>query len=231
MKLSIAAITLAAMAGSASAGIEFEPAIPFTQFDGDCSGEVLYSGQVVSIEELEYGSFCVAENIDTEAGSMVSYSRVDIASCTEDKIYENWHSCDEGCATCDGAYSAYTTWDSVNPDPVVGHCYDYVFSLDTVKTTRKIATFDSTRQINFSFDADANPDDVKMYVEMMDLGSCIADGPPVTADEPVEEMKDDMKDDMTKEDTMEEEEVESGASTLAATAAVAMGAVVTLLLA
>lgn len=222
MKLSIAALALA-MAGSASAKIVFSPPLAFTQYDGDCSGDVLYTGEVVSIEDLGMSSFCIADNIETEEGTIVSFSKVEIVSCTEDKIYENWYTCDEDCADCSDVYHAYTNWESVGPDSVVGYCYDYTFSMDTVKTERMVVgTFEETRQINFSFDASGSEEDAKMYVDMLDAGSCIAAGPPVAETMPEVE-------DVTVEEP--EEEIESGASTLAATAAVAMGAVATMLLA
>lgn len=220
MKLSIAALALA-MAGSASAKIEFSPPLAFTQFDGDCSGDVLYTGEVVSIEDLGMSSFCIADNIETEDGTIVSFSKVEIVSCTEDKIYENWYTCDEDCADCSDVYHAYTNWDSVGPESITGFCYDYTFSMDTVKSERMVVgTFDETRQINFSFDASASEEDAKMYTDMLDAGSCIVDGPPVA--ETMPEVED---------EEPEADEIDSGASTLAATAAVAMGAVATMLLA
>jgi hypothetical protein len=223
MKLSFTTLAVAAMAGSASAGVTFDPPIPFTQFDGDCDEEVVYTGEVVSINKLDYGSFCIADNINTADGPVVAYSKVDIFECDTERIYENWHHCtDDTCGECESEYQAYTNWDSIDPDNLVGFCYDYTFSMDvTEKIERKVTTFNSVRQINFSFDAYANPEDVKLYTEMMDENSCIALGPPLmqstTNDEPTAD---------------EDVAALSGASTLAATAAtLAMSAATIVLLA
>ncbi len=228
MKLSFA-LALATMTGSASAGVIFNPPLSFTQFDGGCSGETLYTGEIVSIAELDYGAFCISDNIDTDEGTIVSYSKVEISKCTEDKIYEDWSTCDEGCASCEPAYHAYTSWDSIAPETVVGYCYEYIFSMDNIAATR---SFTETRQINFSFDAGVNEEDAKTYVEMMDSASCIAAGAPVmdiTKEAPSTEIPAEIEEETEVEE--ETEEIESGASTLAATAAVAMGAVATMLLA
>lgn len=214
MKLSFSALAVAAMAGSASAALDFDPPIPFTQYDGDCTGSVLYSGEVVSIKMMEYGSFCVADNIMVGDETQVAYSRVDIVQCEADKIYENWLNCDDAdCSSCEAEYKAYTTWDSIEPADLIGHCYDYTFSADAItKSTRKVAgSFNEVHKVNFSFDDDADPADAKAYTELMDQNSCIAYGPPAVDSNvatPVDE-----------ENEEEPDEVDSGASAIGATAA------------
>ena len=227
MKLSINALALASMAGFASATQIFDPPIPFIQYDGNCDGDVIYTGGVVSINKLEEGSFCIADIIeDTEGNTETAYSRVDVVSCTDDKIYEDWHSCDTDCVTCESEYQAYTNWESTSPDELVGFCFDYFFSLDdiTVATTR---SFQDVKQINFAFADDAEPEDVKAYLAMMDENSCIAAGSPaveISKGTDTTDVPDDVAD-------VDADAGESGASTLAATAAVAMAAATTMLLA
>ena len=228
MKLSFTALAVAAMAGSTSAAITFNPPIPFTQFDGDCNEEVVYTGEVMSISKLGYGSFCVTDNINTENGSMLAYSKVDIFECGTERIYENWHHCtDMTCGDCESEYQAYTNWDSIDPDNLVGFCYDYTFSMDEViqKAERKVNTFNEVRQINFSFNANANPEDVKLYTEMMDDNSCIADGPPLLQSNPT---KDSPTIDLSGVDISVSKV--SGASSLAATVATLTMAAATIVL-
>jgi len=187
MKLSFTALAVAAIAGSASAAITFNPPIPFTQFDGDCDEEVVYTGEVVSINKLGYGSFCIADNINTADGSVITYSKVDVFECDTERVYENWHHCtDMTCGECESEYQAYTNWNSMDADNLIGFCFDYTFSMDAVieKTERKVSTFNEVRQINFSFDANANREDVKLYTEMMDDNSCVANGPPLLQSNP-----------------------------------------------
>ena len=217
MKLAISTLALAAMAGSASATTVFIPPIPFKQYDGGCSEEVIYTGELLSIEMLEPGSFCISDNFYTDEGTIVSHSKVDVVSCEGDKIYEDWSECDPGCMNCQPAYQAYTLWEDTDANNQVGYCFDYFFSLDEV--TPRSTQFTNVRQINFSFDETANPADVKTYVDMMDMNSCIKAGPPAV--EVVE---------VAPVDTTVAQ-AESGASALAATAAVAMAAATTMLLA
>ena len=237
-KLSLSALAVAAMAGSASAMLEFNPPIPFTQYDGTCDGDVYYTGEVVSIKMVEYGSFCVADNIMFGGETTVAYSRVDIVQCDADKIYENWNKCyDAECGDCEPEYMAYTGWDSIAPDELIGYCYDYTFSADVItKSSRNIAgSFENTLKVNFSFDDSADPADVQAYVEMMDENSCIAYGPP-SIDSNVEvEAEAESVDEETVVDVEDlvgdildavDEEV-SGATTAGATATVAFAAAAT----
>eukprot|EP00532_Pseudo-nitzschia_australis_P005445 CAMPEP_0168187368 /NCGR_PEP_ID=MMETSP0139_2-20121125/14991_1 /TAXON_ID=44445 /ORGANISM="Pseudo-nitzschia australis, Strain 10249 10 AB" /LENGTH=219 /DNA_ID=CAMNT_0008109563 /DNA_START=106 /DNA_END=765 /DNA_ORIENTATION=+ len=219
------------MAGSAAAGetISFAPPIPFTQFDSSCEGDILYTGSVVSIKKITAGSFCVADNIVDEDGtSSVAYSKVDIIACETDAIYENWAKCgDADCGDCEAEYKAYTGWDSINPASGASHCYDYTFSMDPMeKTTRKVKTeFFNTMDIYYRFDDDANADDIKAYVGMMDTYSCIAEGKPVataaTAEDPTKS---------AAEADPAVEEIVSGSSALAATAAFAMASATAMLI-
>ena len=234
MKLSLAALALATMTGSAAAESVFSPPITFTQFNGDCSGEPVYRGAVSSIAMIEEGSFCFSSTIVVDGTEQLEWSRVNIVECTEDKIYEDWHNCDTDCANCEVAYQAYTNWGSIKDDEVIGHCYDYFFAVDDAvdATGATKRMFDATQQINFSFDLDNNAADVNTYVRMLDDNSCIKEGVPA-ADVTV-----DIPDPVVVAETPESEDepvdtvdTESGASTLVATAAVAMAAATTMLLA
>jgi hypothetical protein len=182
MNLSFSALAIAAMAGPVAAKLTFEPPIPFTQYDGDCSGDTLYTGEVLSIKTMEYGSFCIADNIMFQGETSVAYSRVDIVECQADKIYENWNKCtDAECTDCEAEYRAFTGWDSIMPNNLIGHCYDYTFSADAItKSTRKVAgTFEEVMKVNFAFDESANAEDAQAYVELMDKNSCIDFGRPI----------------------------------------------------
>eukprot|EP00534_Pseudo-nitzschia_fraudulenta_P004899 CAMPEP_0201118898 /NCGR_PEP_ID=MMETSP0850-20130426/3097_1 /ASSEMBLY_ACC=CAM_ASM_000622 /TAXON_ID=183588 /ORGANISM="Pseudo-nitzschia fraudulenta, Strain WWA7" /LENGTH=218 /DNA_ID=CAMNT_0047384389 /DNA_START=97 /DNA_END=753 /DNA_ORIENTATION=+ len=218
------------MTGSASAGLYFDPPIPFSQFESKCEGDLLYTGQVVSIKKLEYGSFCVADNIDTENGPVLAYSKVDIVQCDEDKIYENWGKCsDSECNSCESEYHAYTTWETVDPTNILGYCYDYTFSMDVVeKTMRKtVGTFDQVKQVNFKFDMDADISDVESYVKMMDDNSCIAYGRPSS-----QGASKDFEDTGFAFDLEDAQDVEvSGAGALAASAAAVMATATAMMLA
>lgn len=239
MKLSLTAVTLAAMAGSASAAVlEFDPAIKFKQYDTGCGGNLIVTGEIVAIKHLEYGSFCITDNIEEEDGSISkTYSKVEITECASDRIYENWSKCiDQSCSFCDGGYSSYTTWESIKPESGTDHCYVYNFSFEAGKTTRK-ASFEDALPIYFNFDADSDQQSIADYLMLMDENSCIADGPPA-ADEPSleepatpmdtgteETPMSDMGDmDMTKEDPV------SGASALAASAAFGVAAITAMFL-
>lgn len=225
MKLSFSALSFAAMAGSVSASLTFNPPIPFTQYDGDCSGDVLYKGEVVSIKKMEYGSFCVVDNISVDGETLEAFSRVDIVQCEADKIYENWNKCsDAECSECEAEYKAYTGWDSIAPTNLVGHCYDYTFSADAIsKSVRKVAgTFENTQKVNFAFDPESNPEDAEAYVKLMDDNSCIAYGPP--------DVDTNMESPSAEGEEAEEsagpsdDETASGAITVGATATVALAA-------
>lgn len=226
MKLSFAALTIATMAGSASAGLIFNPPIPFTQYDGDCqTGDILYNGKVDAINMVEYGSFCISEGLEGEENTV--YSRVDIVECTADKIYENWFTCEDSeCKDCGNEYKAFTSWESIDPENLVGYCYDYSFSIDEqpVSATRKVGTFNEVRKINYNFDADADPEDSMMYVKMMDDNSCIAAG------RPTDSTQDNTEDHSGEDHSHSEGVAESGASVLAASAVVAMAAATSMLL-
>ena len=231
MKLSFSALSLAAMAGSISANLIFDPPIPFTQYDGDCSGDVLYGGEVVSIKKVDYGSFCVVDNIMVEDQVMQAYSRVDIVQCDADKIYENWNKCtDADCSECQAEYMAFTGWDSIAPKNIVGHCYDYTFSADDITASvRKVTgTFENTEKVNFSFDASADPADAEAYVKLMDDNSCIAYGPP-DADSNNESVEPESAD--TAKPPSASDETVSGASTVGATATVALAAATAMMMA
>jgi len=232
MKLSITSLVLTSMAGFASAAEVFDPPIPFVQYDGSCDAEVIYEGEIISIAKLTEGSFCIAENIvDEETGEAeMSYSRVDVVECTEEKIYEDWHSCDADCVTCDVDYMAYTNWESSKPEDLIGYCFDYFFSLDdiSVASTRM---FEQTKQINFSFTDGAKTEDVEAYLNMMDNHSCIAAGPPtVEISKGTDTTDTEVPDDVADVDADADAD-DSGASSLVATAAVAMAAATTMLLA
>merc|ERR1712194_317524 len=143
---------------------------------------------------------------------------------TADKIYENWLTCeDSDCKVCDGEFMAFTTWESIDPENLVGYCYDYSFSMDVqaVASTRKIGTFNEVRNINYNFDADADPEDARMYVKMMDDNSCIADGRPTDSTEQ-DNTEDNTEDHSGEDHSHSEDEAESGASALAASAVVTM---------
>lgn len=223
MNLSFSALAIAAMAAPVSAKLTFDPPIPFTQYDGDCSGDTLYTGEVVSIKTMEYGSFCVADNIMYQGETTVAYSRVDIVECHADKIYENWNKCsDAECSDCEAEYKAFTGWDSINPENLVGYCYDYTFSADVItKSTRKVAgTFDEVMKVNFAFDESADAQDAKAYVELMDKNSCIDFGRPLETEAEGDAAS-------TSADTPADADVEavdSGASTASAAATVAFAA-------
>lgn len=229
MKFSFAALAVATMTGSASASetLSFDPPIPFTQYDGSCGGDVLYGGQVLSIKKMDYGSFCVADNIIAEDGTMsIAYSRLDIISCESDAIYENWSNCvDETCGDCEAEYKSYTTWDSINPEEGKDYCYNYTFSMDPFEaTTRKVkGDFFNTMNIYFHFDPSADETDVKAYTQMIDNNSCISYGPPAYTP-PAKNSE------TTIGLTPEEEDSVSGSSTLAVTTAAAAMAGVTALL-
>jgi len=207
----------------------FEPPVPFTQYDGNCDGDIMYTGNVQSIRKLEYGSFCVADEISNGDETVNSYSKVDIVKCDANNIYENWSECtDDTCGDCEESYQAHTDWASINPEPIVGYCYDYTFSLDPVeKMARKAAgTFINTREVNFKFDEDANAGDAKAYVEMMDGNSCIAYGQPDPEQSGTEVAQDD-----SNKQTEEINEDDSGASALATTATIVLAAATIVLLA
>eukprot|EP00537_Pseudo-nitzschia_pungens_P010426 CAMPEP_0172382312 /NCGR_PEP_ID=MMETSP1061-20121228/281_1 /TAXON_ID=37318 /ORGANISM="Pseudo-nitzschia pungens, Strain cf. pungens" /LENGTH=229 /DNA_ID=CAMNT_0013110155 /DNA_START=29 /DNA_END=718 /DNA_ORIENTATION=+ len=228
MKFTVATFALATMAGSAAAGgetLSFDTPIPFTQFDGSCTGDVLYAGEVMSIKKMDYGSFCVADNIIGGDGTKsAAYSRLDVVACETDAIYENWSKCsDATCSDCVAEYKSYTGWDSINPDEGKDFCYRYTFSTDPIeKTTRKIkGQFFNSMDIFFHFNPSADADDVNAYVKMMDENSCIGYGPPAYTPS-------------TGKDNVEIEAIAgngvSGSSTLAATTAAAAIAGVTALL-
>ena len=220
MKLATTTLALAAMAGSASATTVFIPPIPFSQYDGGCEEEVIYTGELLSIEMIEEGTFCISDKFFTEEGTYVSHSKVDIVSCEAGRIYEDWSECDPGCMNCQPAYQAYTLWEDTNLNTAPGYCYDYFFSLDEV--TPRSTQFENVRQINFSFDATANAADVKTYIDMMDMNSCIKAGPPAV--EEVVEIA------PVETEVVSQVVEESGASAFAATAAVAMAAAATTML-
>lgn len=233
MKLLFSTLALAAMAGSASAKVVFDPPLGFTQFDGDCeTGEPIYEGSVVSIEKISFGNFCVTDKITVEAVTFDSFSKVEILGCEAGKIYEIWHKCEDStCGSCEAEYNAYTNWESIAPDNVIGYCYDYTFSADPISaTTRSVPTFDNVRKINFSFNEGTNFEDAQTYVEMMDENSCIVEGEPepeVTIVSPPKDTS--VSKSMDEESDMEEVDIgeadsDSGACTLAATAAVATAA-------
>lgn len=233
MKLSFAALAIATMTGSASAGLIFNPPVPFTQYNGDCeTGTVLYKGNVDGIKMIENASFCISESLEGEENT--AYSRVDIVECTADKIYENWFTCEDSeCKDCGNEYKAYTSWESIDPENLVGYCYDYTFSADEqpVSATRKTGTFNEVRQINYNFDADADPEDAMMYVKMMDDNSCIAAGRPTDSTGLKQASEDNIEDHSGEDHSDNEDVAESGASALAASAAVAMAVATTMLLA
>ena len=234
MKLSFAALTLAAMAGSTSA-LTFEPALAFTQFDGDCDGEAIYNGAIQSITTMSDSTFCVVDSItDIESGeSMMSFSKVEIIGCKSDKIYEQWHHCvDSNCGLCETSHQMYSTWDSVNPDNLLGFCYDYTVALEdtATKAERGIATFDQVASVRFSFDDDVDAADAAAYIEMMDMNSCIKDGPPPASEDHDDEDHDDHDHDHDHDDEDHDDEMDSGASALATTAVVAMAAAATTML-
>ncbi len=219
MKLAVSTLALAAMAGSASATTVFIPPLPFTQYDGGCSEEVIYTGELLSIEMIEEGTFCISDKFFTDEGTYVSHSKVDIVSCEGDRIYEDWSECDPGCTNCEPAYQAYTLWEDTDANTSVGYCFDYFFSLDEV--TPRSTQFTNVRQINFSFDATANPADVKTYIEMMDMNSCIKGGQPAVETIEIAPVETEVVSQVVEE---------SGASAFAATAAVAVAAAATTML-
>jgi len=208
------------MAGTASANLVFEPPIPFTQYDGDCDSDVVYHGAVKSIKKLDFGSFCVVDNIDTGVGIIEAYSRVDIMDCTAEKIFESWSKCDDSdCTNCVAEYKAFTNWGTIRPDPIVGHCFEYTFSVDDItKATRMVGTFEEVKEIHFNFDEDADAADAEAYVKMMDDNSCISWWDPSDTV------------DISKDADASDVDV-SGASTLASTSVVAMAAGLAMILA
>lgn len=239
MKLSLTTLALAAMSRSVSAGTNhasatftklFTPPIPFTQYDTNCDGDVLYTGSVASITKMEYGSFCISDNIVAEDGTTsVAYSKVVIAECAVDKIYENWSTCeDSACGECAAEYNAYTSWDSIDPESILDYCYDYTFSMDPIeKTSRNVAgTFESVMAVDFKFDDDADMDDVMTYLKTMDDNSCIVYGSPKVAANKESEDSTDIEGII-----IIEEEEDSGSSALVTSAAFFMAGATSMLLA
>merc|ERR1711933_468217 len=173
---------------------------------------MLYSGEVVRIKTMDYGSFCVA-----------------------DKIYDDWNKCtDADCGDCEAEYKAYTGWDSIEPEELIGHCYDYTFSADEItKSVRMTAgTFEEVLKVHFSFDDNADPDDAAAYVELMDKNSCIDAGPP-SIDSNVELTTENGEtidiEDKYVNDVLDEIE-ESGATSAGAAASVALAAAAAMML-
>lgn len=194
MKLSLSTLLAATMmaVGSSESSVEFD-SIAFIQYSGTCDGEVLYDGEITGIKKLDEGKFCVSDILHAPDGDKEVFSRLDIVTCTADKVYENWLLCeDKDCASCNLEYRAYTTWDNVHPEDMMGHCYDYQFSTDDMVALQRnvLGPLDNTKSVDYMFGSDANEADVAAYRGFIHDNSCIGIGQasPENVDLPTEDV-------------------------------------------
>lgn len=188
MKLSLSAALVATMTvgfASAQASVDFDP-INFLQFEGACSGDLLYAGQITGLKKIDEGKFCVANIRQSDNdGDKIVYSRLDVIKCTEDKVYENWFLCeDSDCANCDLEYRAYTSWNDIHPADELAHCYDYQYSTDSMETLKRniLGPLKDTKSVDFMFGPGAVEADVAKYRGFIHDNSCVALGKPTPQD-------------------------------------------------
>ena len=154
-----------------SPSLEFDPPVPFTQYEGGCdedNANAVFNGKIASIAVMEWSQFCVEDIIDT-VGSL--YSKLEI-DCTHDAIIENYSKCTEKtCSDCVPELLFTSPWLSVYPDLPTDHCFNSSYTIDGEE-----------RYIQYKFDETDNYDDAKSYHEMVNVNSCINSWQPFLQD-------------------------------------------------
>jgi hypothetical protein len=183
MKFAVATLLAASAAKSANAqsvSVDFGEGIPFTGFDGsaDCEeGTEFLTGMAISVSVSDDIPDAVCEETEyTMDGETFKLYTGVVIQCASTAIGKNYFFCNEDCTKCDEEPFQYGTqsWDDVGAD--ADECYANSATMGDGDETTVLTS-------SWSFDDDADPDDVKKYNDFAMKNTCIGDGPPELGEE------------------------------------------------